>query len=86
MLDMNAREYYVSDVDFSSTPQGYELIGRGNVGFTVRLFGQHALGIQFVGTTRDSHVVGVADRHQTEEIVSVVYTLLGDDNFGAVRW
>ena len=86
MLDMNAREYYVSDVDFDAAPKGYELIGRGNVGCTVRLFGQHAIGIQFTGTTRDSHVIGTADRHQTEEIVSVVYTLLGDNNFGVVGW
>jgi hypothetical protein len=85
MVDMNERVYYISDV-YGTSPDGYELIGRGNVGLTVRVYGQHALGLQFTSSTRDSHEAGAADRHQTEEIVSVVYTLLGDDNFGAVEW
>ena len=69
-----------------TSPDGHELIGRGNIGLTVRVYGQHALGLQFTSTTRDSREVGAEDRHQTEEIVSVVYTLLGDNNFGAVEW
>ena len=85
MVDMNGREYYITDVRGTS-PEGYELIGRGNVGLTVRVYDQHALGIQFTSTTRDGHVSGAGDRHQAEEIVSLVYTLLGDDNFGAVEW
>ena len=85
MVDLNAREYYISDINGTS-PDGHELIARGNVGLTVRVYGQHALGLQLTSTTRDSHSVGAEDRHQTEEIASVVYTLLGDDNFGAVQW
>ena len=85
MVDMNEREYYISDI-FGTSPDGHELIARGNIGITVRVYGQHAIGFQFTGTTRDSHDVGAADRHQTEEIASIVYTLLGDDNFGAVKW
>ena len=85
MVDMNERVYYISDVHGTS-PDGHELIGRGNVGVTVRVYGQHAIGLQFTSTTRDSRADGVEDRHQTEEVASVVYTLLGDDNFGAVEW
>ena len=85
MVDMTGREYYISDVNGSS-PGGHELIGRGNVGLTVRVYGQHALGVQFTSTTRDSHAVGAEDRYQTEEVASIVYTFLGDDNFGAVEW
>jgi hypothetical protein len=84
MVDMNGREYYISDLHGTS-PDGHELIGRGNIGVTVRVYGQHALGLQFTATRRDSHEVGAEDRRQTEEVVSVVYTLLGDNNFGAVE-
>ena len=41
--------------------------------------------IQFLGSGARSTIWQVRDR-QTEEIVSVVYTLLGDNNFGAVEW
>ena len=85
MVDLNGREYYISDVH-GSKPGGHELIERGNIGLTVRVYGQHALGLQCTSTARDSHEVGAADRRQTEQIASVVYTLLGDDNFGAVEW
>ncbi|MFH0954214.1 MAG: DUF3943 domain-containing protein [Verrucomicrobiota bacterium] len=85
MVDMNGREYYISDVHGTS-PDGHELIGRANIGLTVRVFGQHALGLQFTSTSRDSHQVGAAERHQSEETASIVYTVLGDINFGAVEW
>ena len=45
-----------------------------------------AIGFQFTGTTRNSHDADAADKYQTEEIASIVYTFLGDDNFGAVEW
>ncbi len=85
MLDMNGRAYYVSDMHGTS-PDGHEIIQRGNAGLTVRVYGQHAIGIQFTSTTRDSHEVGAGDRRQTEEVASFGYTFLGDDNFGAVSW
>jgi hypothetical protein len=85
MVDLNEREYYVSDWN-NTGPDGHELIQRGNIGLTVRVYGQHAIGIQFTSTTRDATTVGMEDRHQTEQIASVVYTFLGDDNFGAVVW
>ncbi len=85
MVDANAREYYVSDLAGTSPP-GDEVIERANAGLTVRVYSQHALGLQVTSTTRDSHVVGIQDQRQTEQIVSVVYTLLGDNNFGVVDW
>lgn len=85
MIDANERAYYISDVHGTS-PDGHELIERGNIGFTVRVHGQHAIGLQFTATSRDASQAGLADRHQTEETVSLVYTLLGDNNFGAVEW
>lgn len=84
MVDLNVREYYISDSN-GSGPSGYELIGRANAGFTVRLFGRHALGLQFTASTRDAREAGTSDRHQTEEVFSVAYTLLGRADFGAVE-
>ena len=78
MVDMNGREYYISEWN-GTNPDGHEQIGRANVGFTVRVVGQHALGLQLTSTTRDSHVDDIGDRHQAEEVASIVYTLLGDD-------
>ena len=83
MVDMNMREYYISDSN-GSTPSGHELIGRANAGLTVRLFGRHALGVQFTAAGRDARVAGARDRRQTEEVASIVYTLLGSENFGVV--
>jgi hypothetical protein len=84
MVDLNVREYYISDSN-GSGPAGYEMIGRANAGFTVRLFGRHAFGLQFTASTRDAREAGTPDRHQTEEVVSVAYTLLGRADFGAVE-
>ena len=75
MVDMNERAYYISDL-YGTSPAGHELIGRGNIGLTVRVYGQNAIGFQYTSTTRDSHEVG-ADRRQTEQIASIVYTFLG---------
>ncbi len=85
LLDMTAREYYVTDWT-GAVVDGHEQISRVNAGLTVRVYGQHALGIQFVATTRDASAVGAADRQQKEQIISVVYNLLGDDGFGVVGW
>jgi hypothetical protein len=85
MVDTNGRVYYISDLHGSS-PGGHELIQRGNAGVTVRVYGQHAIGLQFTSTTRDSREIGAEDRRQSEEVASIVYTFLGDDNFGAVKW
>ena len=85
MVEMNAREYYISELNGSS-PEGHELIGRANICFTVRVYGQHALGLQFSVTRRDSHTFAEENRHQTEAIVSLTYTFLGEKKFGAVEW
>jgi hypothetical protein len=84
LVDMNERVYYISDL-YGTSPAGHELIERGNIGLTMHIHGQQAIGFQFTSTSRDSSEVG-ADRRQTEQVASIVYTLLGDDNFGAVKW
>jgi hypothetical protein len=85
MFDLTGRAYYLTGVG-GNDPGGNENIDRLNMGFTVRLFGRHALGIQYVASLRDAHYPDRADSHQTIGTVSLVYTLLGNPGFGAVEW
>ena len=54
MLDATGREYYISGLGSTETG-GNETIGRLNVGLTVRVYGRHALGIQYLASRRDAH-------------------------------
>ncbi len=83
-LDVNEREYYVSGL--GATQPGSELIGRANAGITVRIYGRHALRLQYTASSRDAHYPDRPGRHQTVGAVNLVYTLLGDTRFGSVEW
>jgi hypothetical protein len=85
MFDMTGRAFYVTGSG-GDNPGGRENIDRLNMGFTVRLFGRHALGLQYIASGRDAHYPDRADSHQTVGTVSLVYTLLGSPGFGAVEW
>jgi hypothetical protein len=85
MLDMTGRAYYVSGSG-SDNPGGRENVDRLNMGFTVRLFGRHALGLQYIASLRNAQYPDRADTRQTVGTVSLVYTLLGVPGFGAVEW
>jgi len=85
MFDLTGRAYYLTGVG-GEDPGGREAIDRLNMGFTVRIYGRHALGIQYIASIRDAQYPNRADSHQTVGTVSLVYTLLGDTRFGAVEW
>jgi hypothetical protein len=85
MFDLTGRAYYVTGSG-SDNPGGRENVDRLNMGFTVRLFGRHALGIQYVASIRDAQYPDRADTRQSVGTVSLVYTLLGNPGFGAVEW
>lgn len=85
MFDLTGRAYYLSGIG-GGDPGGRETIERLNIGFTVRIYDRHALGIQYVGSTRDARYPDRANSHQTTGTVSLVYTLLGKPGFGAVEW
>jgi hypothetical protein len=70
----------------SSDNIGRELISRGTVGLAVRLYGPHALGLQYTVSSRESSSPGVPDRHQSIQTVSLAYNFLGHRRFGAVEW
>jgi hypothetical protein len=59
---------------------------RLGAGFTVRVYGRHALGLQYSASVRDAQYPDRADSHQSVGTVSLVFTLLGKAQFGAVEW
>lgn len=85
MLDMAAREYYVSGLG-SDDVHGSETIFRGNIGFNVRFVGGHALGVRFVESTRDARYGKLPNVTSSEGAFTIAYTFLGADRFGAVKW
>jgi hypothetical protein len=85
MFDMTGRMYHVTGAG-GANPGGRENIDRLNMGLTVRIYGRHALGLQYIASLRDASYPDRADSHQTVGTVSLVYTLLGSNHFGAVDW
>ena len=85
MFDLTGRAYYISGMG-GDDPGGNETIERLNMGATVRIYGRHALGLQYMASLRNAQYPDRADTSQTMGSVSLVYTLLGDINFGAVEW
>ena len=85
MIDLTGRAYYLSGVG-GDDPGGSENIDRLNMGLTVRVYGRHALGLQYVASLRDARYPDQPDSHQTIGTFSLVYTLLGEAGFGAVEW
>ena len=84
-LNMSGRGHYISKVG-SSKPEGTDIISNFEAGVTFRIYGKHALGIQYVSQRRDSHYTGLFETHQRLGTLSLLYTLLGDTRFGAVEW
>jgi hypothetical protein len=84
-LDADGREYYVSGLG-SDDVHGSETIFRGNVGASLRIIGGHTLGVRYVSSNRDAKYGKFPDRRFTEGTVTVVYSFLGPNRFGAVRW
>ena len=92
MLEATGRQYYVagtssneeSGVDTRNFSQ--DVIMRGSVGLTVRIYGPHALGIQYLVTSRNTGAPDLRDRHQSVQTVTLSYNFLGHTRFGAVEW
>jgi len=85
MIDLTGRAYYLSGVG-GDDPGGRETIERLNMGLTVRIYGRHALGLQYIASLRDARYPDQPDSYQTIGTVSLVYTWLSDIGFGAVEW
>ena len=89
MVDATGRQYYVAGKGAGggiSSDIGGEIISRLYLGFTVRVYGPHGIGVQYLISTRDTSVPGQGDRHQRGETVNLTYNFLGHTRFGAVEW
>ena len=87
-LDLMARSYYVSDV-VSTENLGTERIFRGDLAFTVRVQGPHAIALKYAYSQRDAHYADLPATHQSVGTASLFYTYIfggvkGVNNFGAV--
>jgi hypothetical protein len=89
MLEGQGRQYWVVGLGSGASPNaersGHEVINRGGVGVTVRVFGPHALSVSYLITNRDARLSG-RDRHQSVETLTLSYNFLGQRRFGAVDW
>jgi hypothetical protein len=85
MIDLTGREYYVTGV-LSPEPRAWENIVRGDMSFTLRIYGRHGVALQYVVSHRDAHYPFVEVRDQTVGTFSLAYVFLGSTGFGAVEW
>jgi hypothetical protein len=84
MLESTAREYLVSAL--AGSEAGSESITRVDASATLRVWGHHALGVQYVFSHRDANYAGLPNRTQSVGVISVAYNLLGNTHFGTVDW
>ena len=84
-IDADGREYYVSGLG-SDDVHGSETIFRGDVGASLRIIGGHTLGVRYVTSTRDAKYGIYPDRRFSEGTVTIAYSFLGANQFGAVKW
>jgi hypothetical protein len=84
MLDLTGRRYFLTGMG-GEDPGGREAIERLNVGFTVRIYDRHALGIQYVASSRKARYPNGMESQQEVGTVVLVYNLLGHAGFGATK-
>lgn len=84
-LDLSNRNYYVSDVGAADT-EGRDRISRLDASVTLRLYRQNAIAVKYVWSSRDAFFPNVGHRTQVRATISLLYTFLGHDRFGAVEW
>lgn len=71
----------------STENRGSERIFRGDLAFTVRVYGPHAVTLKYNTSERDAHYPDIADTHQAVKTLSLLYTyFFGEGKFGAVEW
>jgi hypothetical protein len=85
VLDMTGRGYYLGSLAAGGSEDG-ETILRGKIALTVRVFGNHGIGIQYVESSRDARFTDSEDTSQSIAALSLFYTYIGDTKFGAVEW
>jgi hypothetical protein len=85
MLDLSGREYYVGKFGDDETASKENIL-RGQASLTFRIYGSHAFGIGYVSTVRNSNFLDLADGLEELGVLTLLYTCLSDEKFGAVEW
>lgn len=85
MLNANLRAYNITGAR-SPDSGAAELIGRGDVSFTVQIYGPHSIGLQYVESRRYSHFSNLGGSYQKVGMASFAYILSFEPHFGAVEW
>ena len=85
VLDMTGREFILGALGVSGGVDSENVL-RGKVALTVRVHGHHALGLQYVESSRDVKFTNLPDTYQSIGAVSLFYTYISDTKFGAVEW
>ncbi len=83
-VDVSAR--MVSLGKITRRTEGRDEISRIDSAFTWRVQGPHAVSVNYVWSHRSADFPGTLGRRQTLGRVGLYYTLLGQDQFGAVDW
>jgi hypothetical protein len=84
-LDVTGRYYYISRLGATEST-GSETLNTLDVALTVRVYDLHGITLHYSESTRDGRYGREADSHQTVGTISIGYTLLGHERFGAVDW
>jgi hypothetical protein len=82
-LDLTGREYFLSN---TANSPGHDNIFRTDALLTYRLHGQNAIALKYLFNRRDALYSGLGKQAQIRGTLSILYTLLGHDRFGAVEW
>jgi hypothetical protein len=83
-VDLSGRDYYVSGVG-GFTRGAHDRVRRGDASVALRLFGRHAVSVNFRTSRRTAFIPGLPEVAQRSDTVGVFYNLLGAGGFGAIR-
>jgi len=85
MFELAGREYLIQGTSSDGGSENENIL-RGQTSLTVRVWGHHALTLQFVVSSRDANLFDLPDTLQNVGALSLMYTYLGDTRFGVVDW
>ena len=83
-LDVSGR--YLALGRIAQKNAGRDSVSRLEAALTWRLVGHHAIGVQYAWSHRSATYNSGAERKQTFGQIGIFYTLLGQQDFGAVEW
>ncbi|MCB2186520.1 MAG: DUF3943 domain-containing protein [Deltaproteobacteria bacterium] len=85
MLELSGLAYQLHELG-RHAPGSSALLGRLDLGLTVRLYGHHALGLSYRADLRNIQDPDPCLGSEVGGAINLVYTWLSDWGFGAVKW